>query len=42
MREIIIKYEALVEDRQWDTKSEKYVEILGLTNQIQELKILLD
>ena len=35
-----MKYESLVEDGQWDTKSEKYVEVLALTNQIQELSIL--
>ena len=40
MRDIIMKYESLVEDGQWDTKSEKDVEILALTSQIQELKIL--
>ena len=40
MRNIIMKYESLVEDGQWDTKSEKDVEILALTGQIQELKIL--
>ena len=40
IRDIIMKYESLVEDGQWDTKSEKYVEILALTSQIQELKIL--
>ena len=34
MRYIVIKYESLVEDGQWDTKSEKYVEILALTSQI--------
>ena len=35
-----MKYESLVEDGQWDTKSEKDVEILDLTSQFQELKIL--
>ena len=35
-----MKYESLVKDGQWDTKSEKDVEILSLTSQIQELKIL--
>ena len=40
MRDIIMKYESLVEDGQWDTKYEKDVEILALTSQIQELKIL--
>ena len=37
MRDI---YESLVEDGKWDTESEKDVEILALTSQIQELKIL--
>ena len=37
MRDI---YESLVKDGQWDTKSEKDVEILALTSQIQELEIL--
>ena len=40
MRNIVIKYESLVEDRQWNTKSEKDVKILALTSQIQELKII--
>ena len=40
MRDIVMKYESLVEDRQWDTKSEKDAKILALTIQIQELKIL--
>ena len=40
MRGIVMKYESLVEDRQWDTKSEKDAKILALTIQIQELKIL--
>ena len=40
MRDIVMKYESLVEDGQWDTTSEKYVDILALTSQIQELKIL--
>ena len=35
------KYELLVDDGQWDTTSENYVEILALISQIQELKILL-
>ena len=35
MRDIIMKYESLVEDGQWDTKSEKDVEILTLTSHIQ-------
>ena len=34
MRDIIMKYESLVEDGQWDTESEKDVEILALTSQI--------
>ena len=38
--EVVMKYESFVEDGQWDTKSEKYVDILDLANQIQELKIL--
>ena len=37
---IIMKYESLVEDEKWDTKSEKYVSILALISQIEELKIL--
>ena len=40
MRDIVMKYEAIVKDWQWDTKSEKDVEILALTSHIQELKIL--
>ena len=40
MRKIVIKYDSLVKDGQWDTKSEKDVDILALTGQIQELKIL--
>ena len=40
MHNIVMEYESLVEDRQWNTKSEKYVDILALTSQIQELKIL--
>ena len=40
MRDIVMKYESLVEDIQWNTKSEKDVEILALASQIQELKIL--
>ena len=40
MRNIVIKYESLVEDGHWKAKSEKYVNILALTSQIQELKIL--
>ena len=42
MRDIFMKYESLVEDRQWNTKPEKYVEILAPTSHIQELKILFD
>ena len=41
MRKIVMKYESLIEDGQGDTKSERYVEILDLTSQIQELKIVL-
>ena len=37
---ILIKYEQLVDDKNWCTKSEMYVGILALTSQIQELKIL--
>ena len=40
MCDIVMKYDSLVEDRQWNIKSEKDVEILALTSQIQELKIL--
>ena len=40
MHEIVMKYESVVKDVQWDTKSEKNVEILALTSQIQEIKIL--
>ena len=40
MRNIVMKYELLVEDGQWDTKSEKYADILSLTSQIQEPNIL--
>ena len=40
MHDIVMKYESLVEDRQWNTKSEKDVKILALTSQIQELEIL--
>ena len=42
MRDIVVKYESLVEDGKWDTKPEKYAEILSLTIQIQEPNILLD
>ena len=37
---IFVKLNSLVEDGKWETKSEKYVNILALTSQIQELKIL--
>ena len=40
MRGLVMKHESLVEDGQWDTKSEKYVEIFAITSQIPELKIL--
>ena len=40
MRDTIMKYESLVEDGQWDTKSEKDGNILAITKQIQEIKIL--
>ena len=40
MRDIVMKYESFVKDRQWNTRSEKYVEILPLTIKIPELKIL--
>ena len=40
MRDIVMKCESLVEDGQWDTKSEKDVDILALTIHIKELKIL--
>ena len=40
MRNIVMKYEPLVEDGQWDTKSENDVEILAPTSQIQELNII--
>ena len=40
MRDIVIKYKYLFEDRQWGTKSKKDVEILAFTIQIQEPKIL--
>ena len=40
MRKIIIKYESLVKDGQWDTESEKDVNIIALTSQIQELSII--
>ena len=41
MCKIVMKYESLFEDGQWEIKSKKDVEILSLTSQIQELKILL-
>ena len=34
MRNIVMAYESLVEDRQWNTKPEKYVKIISLTSQI--------
>ena len=40
MHDTVIKYESLVKDGQWDTKTEKDADILDLTIQIQELKIL--
>ena len=40
MHKIVMEYESLVEDVQWDTKSEKDLEFLALTSHIQELKIL--
>ena len=40
MRNIIVKYKSLVKYWQWDTKTENDVNILALTSQIQELKIL--
>ena len=40
MHNIVMKYESLVKDGQWDTKSEIYVEILVHASQLQELKIL--
>ena len=40
MYDIVVKYESLVEDGQWGIKSEKNVDILSLTSQIQKLKIL--
>ena len=40
MQKIVIKYESLVNEGQWDTKSQIYVEILALTSQIKELNIL--
>ena len=32
MRDIVMKYESLVEDGQWDTTSEKNVEILDISS----------
>ena len=40
MRDIVMKYDSLVEDRQCNTKSKKDVEILALTSQIQEFNII--
>ena len=40
MRKIVMKYESLVKDGQWDAKYEKDIEILALTSQIQKLNIL--
>ena len=40
MRNIVMKYESLVEDRQWNTKLKKDFEILTPTSQIQELEII--
>ena len=40
MLDILVKYESLVENIQWNTISEKDVEILAITSQIKELKIL--
>ena len=41
MRDILMKYDSLVEDRQWGTKSEKNFKIFAITSQIQELNIIL-
>ena len=35
MSDIMVKYESVVEDRQWKKKTGKDVEILALTSQIQ-------
>ena len=35
-----MKYESLVKDGKWDTKSEKDVKILSLNRQIKELNII--
>ena len=40
MRDIVMKYELLFKNGQGETKSEKYVKIIFLTSQIQELRIL--
>ena len=40
MRNIVIKYGLIAEDGKWDTKSEKDVNIIALTIQIQELNFL--
>ena len=40
MRNIVMKYESLVEDGEWEKKSETNIEILTLTIQNQELNIL--
>lgn len=40
MNDIVIKYETLIEDGQWEVKSEKDVEILALNCKIDELKTL--
>ena len=40
MRDIVMRYESLVEDRHWNKKSEEDIEILALSSQIQEIKIL--
>ena len=40
MCDIVIKYNSLVKDGQWNTKLKKDVKIIALTSQIQELKIL--
>ena len=39
MRNIVMKYESLAKDGQWDKKPEKDVDIFALTSQIQELMI---
>ena len=40
MHDIVVKYESLVEDGQWDTKSKKDANMLALVSQIQELNTL--